>query len=208
MLKSRTFVATPAYRGEVVMQYAHCLVRDVITCLASGHYVEAPFIINDTLVHNARNLALKAFVDSGADHLVMIDSDMGWEAGALQRLIEAGGDIVAGLYRTKQDEENYPFNTLPGVGMGAPVAPIASAPTGFMKITGGCARSMLESHARPFDFSDAPDGGQFGEDITFCNRARELGFGVVGIADIHFEHCGPSKWSGRAWDFLSQRRAA
>lgn len=190
------------------MQYAHSLVRDTVLCLASGHYVEAPFIINDTLVHNARNLALKAFLESECDHLVMIDSDMGWETGALQRLIETDGDIVAGLYRTKQDAENYPFNTLPGVGMGSPVAPIGSAPTGFMKISRACAAAMVEAHKRPFDFVDAPDGGQFGEDITFCDRARDLGFGVIGIADIHFDHCGPNAWSGRAWDFLKGKMAA
>ena len=200
MLKSRTFIATPAYRGEVVMQYAHCLVRDSILAIAAGHFINPPYAINDTLIHNARNHALKAFLESDLDNLVFIDADMGWEEGALVRLIEASGDVVCGLYRTKEDNENYPFSSLP---QGFNGGEILAGPTGFMKITRGCAERISKLHERPFEFV-----GTKGEDIVFCERVHEAGMKIMGLADIHFEHVGPKVWSGRASDFLFPKAKA
>jgi hypothetical protein len=196
MLKSRTFVATPAYRGEVVMQYAHSLVRDSILALGNGHLVQPPYAVNDTLVHYARNRAVEAFLEGPCDNLVFIDADLGWEEGALLRLIETEGDVVCGLYRVKHDDESYPFSSLPGGFLG-PVGPIMAGPSGFMKITRACAEAMAKAYPMPFEF-DGPKG----EDIAFCERAHGLGFSVVGIADIHFEHIGPKAWAGRASDAL------
>jgi hypothetical protein len=201
MMKSQNFVATPAYRGEVVMQYAHALVRDTVLAMGSGHFVEAPFFINDTYVHFARNLAVKTFLESPeADNLLFIDADMGWELGGLTKLIEAPGDIAAGIYHLKSDVPNFPFNADPALHPLASVAPILSGPTGFMKITRECARAMWDQHdGEPFAFE-----GGCGEDIAFCNRARALGFSVYGLFDIEFEHVGPKVWKGRAIDHLRE----
>lgn len=202
MLKSRTFVATPAYRGEVVMQYAHSLVRDSVLALSQGHFVNPPFVINDTLVHYARNKALETFLDTDCDQLVFIDADMGWEEGALIRLIETPGHVVCGFYRMKTDAENYPFSSLPS-GFTGTVGPILAGPGGFMKVDRSCAKAMRDAFSMPFEFD-----GEKGEDITFCERAHGLGFAVMGIADIHFDHIGPNIWSGRASDFLFPKALA
>jgi glycosyltransferase involved in cell wall biosynthesis len=205
MLQSRNFIATPAYRGEVVMQYAHSIVRDTVLALGSGHFIEAPFFINDTYVHYARNHSVKAFLEqTEADNLIFIDADMGWEAGALVKLIEAEGDIVAGLYPLKGDPPYYPFNADPALVPLAAIAPIHSGPTGFMKITRACAQAMWDRFdGEPFAFE-----GGCGEDIAFCNRARALGFSIFGLFDIEFEHVGPKVWKGRAIDHLRAQHAA
>lgn len=205
MLKSRNFIATPAYRGEVVMQYAHALIRDTVMAIGSGHFVEAPFFINDTYVHFARNQAVKQFPEaSDHDNLIFIDADMGWEPGALIKLIEAPGDIAAGLYPVKNDETYFPFNHDPALVPLAAVAPIHAGPTGFMKITRACAERMWEFfEGEPFAFE-----GGCGEDIAFCNRARDLGFSIYGLFDIEFQHVGPKVWTGRAIDHLRAKDAA
>lgn len=200
MLKSRTFIATPAYRGEVVMQYAHCLVRDSIACLAAGHFINPPYSINDTVIHEARNHALRAFLDTDHDWLVFIDADMGWEPGALLRLIETPGDIVCGIYGTKEPVQRFPFCTLPA-GLNSAVGRIKAGPTGFMKISRECAEAMVSRYPRPFEFEDGK-----GEDITFCERASD--FEIIGITDIEFEHVGPFPWKSRASDFLFPKAIA
>lgn len=204
MLKTRTMIATPAYRGEVVMQYAHCLVRDIFLAINDGHYCEAPFFINDTYVHCARNRCLKVFLGTDADYLMFIDADMSWDAGALGRILgmDKDMDVIGGVYRKKEDPEFYPFHPMPGLPVTFPVAQVAGVATGFMRITRKCAERMLRAFGgRPFDHAMI-DGIEYGEDLLFCRRACLTGLKVYGVFDIKFGHHGPHEWSGRASDYL------
>lgn len=208
MLKSRTMIATPAYRGEVVMQYCHSLVRDMVLMMAQGHYADAPFFINDTYIHWARNRCLKEFLALDYDYLMFIDADMSWEPGALGRVLGMPSEmpIVGGLYPKKERRENgdlfYPFHPMPGVKIEFPVCELAGIPTGFMRINRAAAAHMMRAfNDRPFDFA-LIDGIDFGEDLLFCRRACLTGLRVYGVFDILFEHWGPNKWEGRAVDTL------
>lgn len=205
-LKSRTLVATPAYRGDVVMQYAHSIVRDSVLAIIDGHFVEAPHFINDTYIHNARNAALKTFAAGEWDFLVFIDADMGWQAGALGDLISlpVEMDIAGGVYRRKEDEPSYPFNALVDSPIAFPVCEISAVATGFMRITRACAERVLAKYpsGRVFDHIVEEGGFEWGDDIAFCRRARAAGCKVFGKFDIEFDHVGPKAWRGRAQDHL------
>src|SRR5690349_6738094 len=48
--------------------------------------------------------ALRRYTD-----LFFIDADMGWHPKGIIDLLMAPGDIVAGVYRHKNDTETYPF---------------------------------------------------------------------------------------------------
>lgn len=202
---TRTMVATPAYRGEVVMQYAHSLVRDTVGAAMDGHFVEAPYAINDTYIHNARNQAFRVFLAGESDHLVFIDADMGWEPGALSRLIgmPAYMDVVGAIYTAKEDPPRFPYLKLDGEGS-EPVREVAAVPTGFMRITRPAAQRMLDAHpnGRVFDHMVDDDGVEWGDDMAFCRRARAIGLGVWAIFDIEFEHVGPRAWKARAQEHV------
>lgn len=206
ILKSRTLVATPAYRGDVVMQYAHSIVRDSVLALMDGHFVEAPHFINDTYIHNARNAALKTFAEGEWDYLMFIDADMGWESGALGSILSlpTDMDIVGGVYRRKEDEPSYPFNALPDAPIRFPLCEVAGVATGFMRITRACAERVRAKYpnGRVFDHIIDEHDVEWGDDIAFCRRARASGCRVFGKFDISFEHIGPKAWSGRAQDHL------
>lgn len=201
MLKGKAFIATPTYRGEVVWQYAHSLCRDAMLAAQSGWFVDAPWCVNDTLIQFARNKALSAFLANEHDYLVFIDADLGWEPGGLLKLLETEGDIVGGLYRSKGDDVHYPFNMLDGqpLPVGAISGPVANVPTGFMKISRKAAHRVLADYPEPFEF-EKDERGTWGEDLTFCNRARRCGLNVIARTDIEFSHIGPYVWKGRFVD--------
>lgn len=206
MLKSRTIIATPAYRGEVVMQYCHSLVRDMFLMMADGHYADAPFFVNDTYVHWARNRCLKEFLSTDCDYLMFIDADMSWEALALGRMLAMPRDmdIVGGVYRKKEEPEFYPFHPMPGVPIQFPVCRVMGIPTGFMRINRNAAERMMRAFDdQPFAFARI-DGIDYGEDLLFCRRACYIGLSVHGVFDIQFGHHGPREWSGRASDHLKR----
>lgn len=210
MLKSRTFVATPAYRGEVVMQYAHCIVRDAVLSMVAGHYVEAPHSINDTYIHMARNKAVRTFLSLDYDYLMFIDADLGWSAGALPDLLSLPRDmdIVGGVYRTKSDPPRYPFNVLAGVPLEYPIGEIEGVATGFMRITRSCLDRMMEVYpsGRLFDHIVDESDVEWGDDLAFCRRARQAGCRVWGKFDVEFEHVGPHAWKGLAMDDMAKSR--
>lgn len=201
MLKSRTLVATPAYRGDVVMQYAHSIVRDAVLAIGQGHFVDAPYFINDTYIHAARNRAVQTMLTLGNwDFLMFIDADMGWSAGALGDLLSLPRDldVVGGVYRKKEDVPSYPFSPLEGTPIKFPLGEIAGVATGFMRITRGCLERTIATHpdGRLFNhFVDAHDV-EWGDDMAFCHRVRAAGGRVWGKFDIEFEHVGPHAWKG------------
>lgn len=204
MLAGRIFVATPTYRGEVAARYVRSLVADVQACAAMLWHVEVPWIINDTLIQFARNKALHAFLASEATHLVFIDADLGWEPGALLKLMDTPGDIAGGLYRYKQDKVGYPHAPLAEGGvLPTPYAQVAAVPTGFMRISRSIVHRMLAEWPEPFEFEKVPEG-TCGEDVTFCNRARRLGLTVYARTDIEFIHVGPQEFTGRYCDDIKE----
>lgn len=194
-------VATPTYRHEVMSQYVTSLVRDTLlaTTGREGDIVFPPVFLNDTLVHYARNKIAKAFLEAKeCTDLMFIDSDLGWDNNGLRKIMDTPGDIVGGVYRTKATEIFYPFVGENPRGL---YSEVEGVPTGFMRITRAAMEAVVAAHQDPFEFEEH-DGVKYGEDLTFCNRARRLGLSVVARYDIMFEHVGVHSWSGRAADDL------
>ncbi len=55
----------------------------------------------------ARANMLRSALDAKADVIVFLDYDMSWDPGDLVKLLETEGDVVAGTYRPKIDDEQY-----------------------------------------------------------------------------------------------------
>ncbi len=211
MLKSRTFVATPAYRGDVVMQYAHSIVRDAVLAITRGHFVEAPYFHTHTLIHAARSHCVKLFMGGDWDYLMFIDADTGWQPDALGDILDlpADMDVVGGICHRRDDDRVYPFNAMPGVPLKFPVCEVDTLGACFMRITRKCIERTLRAYPgdRPFDYMPDPDHPELltGEDFAFCRRVRGAGGKVYGKFDIQFDHVGPKTWTGRASDDLADK---
>lgn len=198
-MSRRAFIATPTYRGDVVTEYVTSLMRDFIDCAANGWYIEKPWFKSDTLIHFARHHAIDAFLQSKHEVLVFIDADMGWEEGGLLKLLQTEGDIVGGLYPAKSDKPHWPFQ---GEVLDQPFYAVDGLPTGFMKVTRRAVHRILADFPKPFSPMYAENGDEWGEDLAFCNRAKQCGLSVVARTDIEFVHIGPFAWKGRFSDFV------
>lgn len=142
-----------------------------------------------------RNALFQEFLDHPIfDIMVMVDSDLGWEAGGLVKLIETEGPIVGGVYRYKDDNVGYPFWPTPKYG---PVAEVDVVPGGFLKITREAAMQIAAKYKHPFRFLIENDI-EYGEDVSFCMRAQRCGVPIKARMDIEFEHWGVTPWAGSA----------
>jgi hypothetical protein len=84
---------------------------------------------------------LRAALDAKADAVVFLDYDVAWRPEDLLKLIQTEGEVVAGTYRCKQDDEYYMGtwetheNFVPIVRQSDGAISAKLIPAGFLKIT-------------------------------------------------------------------------
>mgnify|MGYP001366017363 CR=1 FL=1 len=170
----------------------------------------------------ARSKLLRKAIDADATDIFFLDDDLSWEPEAPARLLQTKGDIVAGTYRFRQDEEAY-MGTLYTTADGRPIvrpedgAIIAEwVPAGFLRVTLNAVRKLMRRFPelvyglpeKPhFDLfhHGAHNGLWYGEDYAFSRRAHEAGLQVVIVPDLsitHHDKRSGRKYGGNFHEFL------
>lgn len=159
-----------------------------------------------SLVYDARNsLAVKAITE-GFDRVLWIDSDMTFEPDMMNRLIahlDAGKDIVSGLYITRKppfkpvifesigyERVGETFEVIPRARTmyeypKDSVFEIAGAGFGGVMTPVPILKAIYDKYGLPF----TPMLG-FGEDLSFCLRAQDMGYKMWCDSTIKLGHVG------------------
>lgn len=154
-----------------------------------------------SLVYNARNELARQAIKSEADWVLWLDSDMVFEPDLLKKMLkvceENDIDFLTGLcFRRKPPYTPTLFDRLDKMEHGASYTTIMSVPEGRFKV-GGCgfagvlmSTDILLSVAARFGgrMFDPLEG--FGEDVSFCWRARQCGYEIWCDSDIELGHIG------------------
>ena len=100
-------------------------------------------------VDDARNVIMRNFLQSECTDLFFIDSDMGWQPNGVLRFLKRTGDIVAGVYCHKGDEETFPFHPFEGETStnSDGLFPMPKAATGFMRIRRHVVQALYDREA-------------------------------------------------------------
>lgn len=157
-----------------------------------------------SLVYDARNALAKVALEGSFDRILWLDSDMSFGSGLFKRFsehLDLGREFVTGLYVTRKTPvrpvifkrcyitqpgkfpeahaeyfEDYPRDDLfevEGCGFGA------------VMMTVDLLRRVMNELGQPF----TPVGG-FGEDLSFCLRAKEAGAKLWCDSSIKLGHVG------------------
>jgi len=225
-LKPSVYIAMPCYDSvkintmlsviKLVEQLRHSGIRMGINTMRSP------------LIHQARNYLTSVFLTTEYQYLLFIDSDVEFEAEAVLRMLVAKKDIICTPYRTKNEEltkhtytvefrdpKHIPF--LPGG-----LVEIEAGPTGLMlidrkvfekiiknhpdlKIKNKALRTAEKSHEFYYNFFEFKfsDGYSMGEDISFCQLARENNFKIYANTESWTKHHGSYAWEGKFGDSLN-----
>lgn len=154
-----------------------------------------------SLVYNARNELARQAIKSEADWVLWLDSDMVFEPDLLKKMLkvceENDIDFLTGLcFRRKPPYTPCLFDRLDKMEHGASYTTIMSVPEGRFKV-GGCgfagvlmSTDVLLSVAARFGgrMFDPMEG--FGEDVSFCWRARQCGYEIWCDSEIELGHVG------------------
>lgn len=165
--------------------------------------------IQGSLVYDARNDLVKEAIERKAKYLLFIDSDMSFEAEALQKLLDLNADIATGLYversgnhhrptvykhidiRTKEHEalkENFDL-------IDRDIFEVEGCGMGFCLIKTDVFKTIIATYGDCFQ----PICG-LGEDLSFCWKAKQCGFKIMCDSTFTLGHIGEYIYTLKDWN--------
>lgn len=161
--------------------------------------------VGNPYISGARASLLRRALDVQADVVVFLDHDVSWRPPDILKLIETIGDVVAGTYRFKKDEEEY-MGSLIGGPDGRPLCrksdmavKASRVPAGFLKVTKEAVGHFMTSypklvygppwapHVDLFNHG-AHEGTWYGEDYAFSRNWIDSGGSLWIVPDLNINH--------------------
>jgi hypothetical protein len=153
--------------------------------------------------HWNREHLMQDAIKGKADYLMFVDTDVGFPAEGIPKLLGHKKDIVGGMYNLKQDEpvstiklwsegkgpgdhvygEEPPFRQVLDEPLPSGLFQVAAVPTGFMLIDVKKVEAKMTFPYFPCDFG-------LGEDVAFCVNAQKAGLEVWLDPTIEIKHVG------------------
>ena len=180
------------------------------------------------LIHQARNYLTSVFLTTEYQYLLFIDSDVEFEPDAVAKMLVAKKDIICTPYRTKSEQLDKHIYTVEFKNPKTiPIMPgglveIEAGPTGIMlihrgvferiiknhpelKIKNKATQSSDKSHEFYYNFFDFgfKDGYAMGEDVSFCQLAKENDFKLYANIESTTKHHGSWAWEGKFGESLN-----
>jgi glycosyltransferase involved in cell wall biosynthesis len=171
---------------------------------AAGLDHKITFEVGNPYISAARATMLRKALDTQPDAIVFLDHDLSWKPQDLLTLIETPGDVVAGTYRFKKEEEEYMGHTdcMPNgqvAGRKDGCLKAVNVPAGFLKVTRQAINRFMAGYpelvyGEPCNPSvdlfnhGAHKGVWYGEDYAFCRNWNDLGGEIWIVPDLDLDH--------------------
>jgi hypothetical protein len=176
------------------------------------------------LIDHARSKAVERFLKTDSNRLFFFDSDIVWHKEDSIKVLaySVEHEVIGAAYRAKKDPPFYLWH--PGDNLNANVRgciPVSGMGLGFTCIQRTVleqlsAKAPVRSHTlHPEPFPDVfrfdrigPAGDLRGEDFTFFQDVRDLGYTPMMDPSIELGHVGMKEFWGRISDVLVRADAA
>ena len=189
----KTMIAVPC------MDMVPARFTKALRCLRTVGDCEVDFNIG-SLVYTSRNALATKAIQTEADYVLWLDSDMEFKPDTLERMIkvlqENDLDILTGLYfRRVSPYSPVLFDQLDIDGEICWWSEFKEIPDGLFEV-GGCGFGLVLMKTDVFIDVQGRFGNMFapiannGEDIAFCWRARQVGYKIFCDPSIEANHIG------------------
>lgn len=163
------------------------------------------YMIESSLVYDARNVILDQVNKSDADYLLFIDSDIIFPNNALKALLDQKKSMIAGVYWNRSEIVRKPviYDSIKPRHIfkrKAEVTPlkrkiqgceeVKACGMGFCLIRKDLIKKITKKFVSPFE----PYKGM-GEDISFCYRVGKIGEKIYAL-ECNLEHIGTKRYKG------------
>lgn len=202
--------------------YIEAFEASVPVLEAAGFDVRGKFEVGNPYISGARATMLRQALTGGAEVIVFIDHDLSWRPEDLLKLVETEGDVVAGLYRFKKDEEEYmgAWDTDP---TGRPMLRddgcirASRVSAGFLKVTKAAVERFMRAYpnlcygspispAVDLFNHGAHEGVWWGEDYAFSRNWLACGGDIWVVPDLDLiHHTAERAYPGNLHQFLMRQ---
>lgn len=153
-------------------------------------------------------LATAAFLESDADEMCVVDTDLEFRPDHLEMLLSHAEPLVFGLYAKKELGCQWPVIPLESnpdpFSAEGPLCEVACAPKGFMRVHrsvfetmrgSGCVEKFIhpQTGREQHEYWKTMQGGH-SEDFRFCRMWRELGNRILIDKRIVVAHLGSASY--------------
>lgn len=192
------FIATPLRDGRF---HKEC-VAGMITAMAvfSGR---VRFDTQEGFLPRARDALTHLFLESGATHMLNVDSDVGWAPHHAQQLLDTGLDFVSGCYAKRNPGRKIPAGELEGGAHVGNLLEVSHVPGGFLLLSRKAVLQMVDAYRDTCSYEQGNLGdvvglwmpihegkSYYGEDISLCRRWRGIGGQIWLHLGVVLDHVG------------------
>lgn len=225
-MNKKVFFALHLYRLPNCVPFIRSLNSAGRLLKEYGYTPNKGAVFGDPYIQKARNTLVKQFLDSDNDIFFFIADDLEFKAEDVLKAIEMPGDVVAGVYRIKQDEPQYPVSVNRGVN-GIPLTrkdgciSATRVQTGFLRINRCVFEQIILRYpgiayygvkdGRPVNVAHDffPQGVHkhiwIGEDYAFCELWTGIGGEIWVIPDLDLTHyAGEKGYKGNYHEYLKR----
>jgi hypothetical protein len=209
-------LATPTNGGAFDSAYLQGFGDLRVEMARRGFPLGTILLRGESDVVSGRNRCMAEFLASAATHLLFVDSDIGFSADAVFRLLAHDVPLVGATYRKKSLEvRDYAVSIAPRGEARGGLVEVNGLAGGFLLIQRRLAERMAGAFtAERYDVQDGRDdaepwrrqmfnlfgpllrhGTRWSEDISFCMRARDIGERVWLDPHILLEHWGMARFA-------------
>lgn len=199
----KTMIAIPAM-STVLTPF----VRSLVGMRIRGD-VEFAFT-DSSLIYDARNILAEKAVKDGFDRVLWLDTDMTFTPDTFERLhtdLDEGREFVCGIYTTRRDfihpviydaitftEKEGPQARWMSEWPVDKVFEVAACGFGCVMMDTQLIKDIADTFGHPF----TPIPG-FGEDLSFCMRAGQMGRRMFCDPTVRLGHIGYKNYDLEAW---------
>jgi hypothetical protein len=194
------FICSPAYSGDLNYNYVISLLNTIKNLEQNGIGYEVYFSVHDSLVARTRNDLADRFLKSECTHVLMIDSDQGWDFDAPFKMLRMNRQFITGAVPARKSVETYALT----IHVNEDRTPVVDDDGMISCATNGVAFALIErsvfeqikeknpSVHNPYPYFQHryfDNGGHYGEDMFFTKSWTDIGKMWI-YPDITFTH-GP-----------------
>lgn len=180
----KLFVATPLYHQNV----SHMYLRGALDAQKAFPEIEFSVAVGTYIAINRQTLT-ERFLKSKATHLLFVDSDIGWTAEAVQKLIDADVGMISGVYLQRNGQNIIAGEPIKQDFDSSKLIECFMVPAGFLLLKRHTIERMLILPEPMWSMSH--HNGEFvGEDVAFCRRWRQMGGDVWLHPQAIVDHMG------------------